>query len=92
MIDSGCVVVSKCDNALNGTAPFVIELGVPADPAPPAVLAVLDRNAFTGGTKVFAEGVNSADPVSAFVPAELDPLLDEVAGAPLVPAAEPARI
>ncbi len=53
---------------------------------------MLDRNAFTGGIKVFAEGVNNGEPVSAFVPAEVEPLLVEAAGAPFVPAAEPARI
>jgi hypothetical protein len=50
---------------------------------------VLDRNAFTGGVNVFADGVNSAEPVSAFEPADVEPLPEEDdAGAPLCPAEE----
>jgi hypothetical protein len=49
----------------------------------------LDVSAFTGGDSVFAEGVNNAVPVSAFEPADVEPLPDEdEAGAPLRPAEE----
>ena len=49
---------------------------------------VLDVSAFTGGVSVFADGVKSAEVVSAFEPAEEEPFEVEVAAAPLVPAAE----
>jgi hypothetical protein len=50
---------------------------------------VLDVSAFTGGASVFADGVNNAVPVSAFDPADVEPLPDEdEAGAPLRPAEE----
>jgi hypothetical protein len=80
---------------LNGTALLYAELGVPADPAPVLEFeeTVLEVSAFCGGTSVFAEGVNSGDPVSAFEPAEVEPLpADDEAGAPLRPAEEFASI
>jgi hypothetical protein len=50
---------------------------------------VLDVSAFAGGARVFADGVNNTDPVSAFEPADVEPLPEEdEAGAPLCPAEE----
>jgi hypothetical protein len=89
VIESASVVVSKWENALNGTALLVDELVAPADVEPPGTPDVSDCSAFTGGVSVLADGVNRAEPVSAFEPAELDPRPDDDdAGAPLVPAAE----
>ena len=52
-------------------------------------VTVLEVSAFTGGASVFAEAVNSGDVVNAFDPAEVEPLPEEeLAPAPLVPAAE----
>jgi hypothetical protein len=89
VIESASVVVSKWEKALNGTALAVVELVVPAEVAPPATFDVLVRSAFGGGVSVFADGVNSAEPVSAFEPADVEPLPeDDDAGAPLCPAEE----
>ena len=64
------------------------ELVAPAEVAPPADAVVLDVRAFAGGVRVFAEGVYRAVVVSAFDPAEVEPLPEEVeAPAPLVPEA-----
>ena len=52
-------------------------------------MTLLEVSAFGGGASVFADGVNNADPVSAFEPADVEPLPDEdEAGAPLCPAEE----
>jgi hypothetical protein len=91
VIESASVVVSKCEKALNGTALLVVELVAPADVAPLLELdvTVLDVSAFAGGVSVFADGVNNADPVSAFEPADVEPLPEEEeAAAPLWPADE----
>jgi hypothetical protein len=79
-----------CENALSGTALLVVELGVPAELAPLLDVAfeVLEVSAFTGGANVFADGVYKAEPVSAFEPAEVVPLPEELAAAPVVLAAE----
>ena len=89
MIASGSVVVSKCEKALNGTALAKVELVVPAEVAPLLEVAVevLDVSALTGGVSVFADGVKRGDVVVAFEPAEVEPFEEEVAPAPLVPAA-----
>src|ERR1700723_1637899 len=86
---SGSVVVSKCEKALKGTALLKAELVAPAEVAPllEVDVEVLDVSAFTGGVSVFADGVKSAEVVSAFEPAEEEPFEVEVAAAPLVPAA-----
>jgi hypothetical protein len=91
VIDSGLVVVSKCEKAPSGTALLVVELVAPADVAPrlDVEVVVLDVSAFAGGVSVFADGVNNADPVNAFEPADVEPLPEEDdAGAPLNPAEE----
>ena len=90
VIASGSVVVSKCEKALNGTALAKVELVAPAEVAPLLEVAeeVLDVSAFAGGVRVFAEGVKSGEVVIAFDPAEVEPFEEEVAAAPLVPAAE----
>jgi hypothetical protein len=90
VIASGSVVVSKCEKALNGTALATFELLTPAEVAPLLEVAVevLDVSAFAGGASVFADGVKSAELVSALEPAEEEPFAEEVAAAPLVPAAE----
>jgi hypothetical protein len=91
VIDSGSVVVSKCEKAPSGTALLVVELVAPADVDPrlDVEVVVLDVSAFGGGVRVFADGVNNADPVSAFEPADVEPLPDDdEAGAPLCPAEE----
>jgi hypothetical protein len=70
---------------------LVVELVAPADVAPrlDVEVTVLDVSAFAGGESVFADGVNNADPVNAFEPAEVDPFPDDDdAGAPLCPAEE----
>jgi len=67
------------------------ELVLPAEVEPLLDVAVdvLAVSAFTGGVNVFADGVYKAEPVSAFDPAEEDPLPDdELAGTPTVLAAE----
>ena len=90
-MESASVLVSKCENALRGTALLMAELVLPAEVEPLLEFAVevLDVNAFTGGVNVLADGVYKAEPVKAFDPAEVDPLPDdELAGAPTVLAAE----
>jgi hypothetical protein len=90
---SGSVVFVKWEKALNGTALLVAELVAPAEPAPllDAAVEVLAESALVGGTRVFADGVYSAEPVSALEPAEDDPedANEEEAPAPLVPADVP---
>jgi hypothetical protein len=85
---SGSVVFAKWEKALSGTALLAAELGVPAETAPlfDAAEALAD-SALAGGTRVFADGVYSAEPVSALEPAEDDPedANEEEAPAPLVP-------
>ena len=64
------------------------ELVAPAEVAPPLdVDEEFGDSAFKGGVSVFADGVKSAEPVSAFDPAdgELDDANEEVAPAPLPP-------
>jgi hypothetical protein len=95
IIDSASVVVSKCENALNGTALLKVELVVPAEVAPLLEFAftVLDVSALIGGVNVFADAVNKTELVRAFDPADVEPLPDyEVAAAPVVPEADPERI
>jgi hypothetical protein len=88
-MESGSVVVWKCENALKGTALLVVELVAPAEVAPPLVVVELDFNAFAGAVSVFAEGVYNAEEVSAFEPADVEPTEDEEdAAAPVVPADE----
>ena len=85
-MDSGSVAVSKCENALNGTALLSAELVVPAEAAP--VLAVVEvDSAFVGAVSTFDEGVYWAVLVRAFDPAEaeLDDENDVDAPAPLAP-------
>ena len=53
---------------------FVAELVPPAEVAPPLDAAVLEVRALAGGVRVLAEGVNSADVVRAFDPAEVEPV------------------
>ena len=56
-------------------------------------VTLFEVSAFGGGDNVFADGVNNADPVSAFDPADVEPLPDEdEAGAPLCPTDEFASI
>jgi hypothetical protein len=52
-----------------------------------AAVEVLAESALAGGTRVFADGVYSAEPVSALEPAEDDPedANEEEAPAPLAP-------
>src|ERR1700722_3876890 len=88
IITSGSMLFSKCEKALRGTALLMAELVAPAEFAP-----LLDaeeevgESAFGGGTSVFADGVKSAEPVSAFEPAEaeLEDAKEETVPAPLVP-------
>ena len=83
------MVFSKCAKALRGTALLVLELVAPAEAAPLLDVAVdvLAVRAFAGGAKVFADGVYSAEPVSAFDPAEeeLEDAKEETVPAPLAP-------
>src|SRR5213082_830480 len=83
-MESDCVFISKCENALSGTALLGAELVFPADAAPLLdVLAfVLAVSAFAATVSALFEGVNSADPVSALDPADVEPLPEELAGAP----------
>ena len=87
---SGSVVFSKCEKALSGTALLTAELVVPAELAPllDAAVEVLAESAFAGGARVFADGVYSAEVVSALDPAEDDPedAKEEEAPAPVAPA------
>ena len=89
-MERGSVVVSKCENALKGTALLKLELVAPAEFVP--LLEAVDvvvASAFTGGASVFAAGVYSAVDVSAFEPADDEPIDDvDDAAAPLVPAEE----
>ena len=86
---SGSVVFSKCAKALRGTALLMAELVVPAEVAPllEAAVEVLAESAFAGGARVFADGVYSADAVSALDPAEEDPedANEDEAPVPLAP-------
>ena len=89
-MESCSVVFSKCAKALSGTALLIAELVEPAEPAPTlddAVEVLADR-ALVGGARVFAEGVYSAELVSAFDPPEADPEdeNEDAAAAPLAPA------
>src|SRR5580704_8177030 len=52
LIESGSVVFSKWQNALNGTSLLMAELFEPAEPAP--VLTTFADKAFEGGAKVLA--------------------------------------
>jgi hypothetical protein len=64
------------------------ELVLPAEPAPLLdAVELLGVSAFTGGARVLAAGVYSAEVVSAFDPAEDDPedAKEEEAPAPLAP-------
>src|SRR6266702_845810 len=84
VIDSGSVVVSKCEIALSGTA----RLGAVAVATAELALLVPAVRTRVAGASVFAEGVYKVDAVSAFDPAEVEPLPDELeAPAPVVPAA-----
>jgi hypothetical protein len=88
-MESGSILVSKCENALNGTALARVELVVPAEVAPllEVVAEVLEVSALAGGFSVFADAVYSTEVVRAFEPADVEPFPVELAGAPLVPAA-----
>src|SRR5580704_842191 len=72
LMESGCVVFSKCENALNGTALLMAEPVTPAEVAPLLDVAgeLLADSAFAGGVRVLALAVYSADVVSALDPAE----------------------
>ena len=73
-MESASVVFSKCEKALSGTALLVAELVAPAEFAPVlGVEEVLAESAFAGGVSVAADGVYSAEAVSAFDPAAEDP-------------------
>ena len=74
-MESGSLVVSKCEKALSGTALLMAELVAPAEVAPllDADVEALAERAFVGGARVFAAGVYSAEDVSALDPAEDDP-------------------
>ena len=86
VIDSGSVVVSKCENALKGIGWLGADELAPAELTPPsAVPAVRMRVA---GASVLDEGVYNAEAVNAFDPAEVEPLPEELeAPAPVVPEA-----
>ena|ERR1700727_2214666 len=90
LMESGSVVFSKWAKALSGTALLVDELVVPTELTPwlDAVVEELAESAFEGGARVFAEGVNRADVVNAFDPAEEEPedANDDVAPVPVAPA------
>jgi hypothetical protein len=67
---------------------LIAELVVPAELAPVLdVEALVGERAFVGGRRVFADGVYSAELVSAFDPAEGDPedAKEEAAPAPVAP-------
>src|SRR5258708_13183470 len=82
------VLVSKCENALNGTGLLVAELEVPANVAPLLEVAeeVLAVSAFTGVERVLADGGKRGEVVRALEPAEGEPWPVELAGAPPAPA------
>ena len=90
LMERDWVLVSKWEKALKGTALLFAELVVPADVAP--LLEELEDvpavSAFTGAERVLADGVKSAEVVSALDPAEVEPLPEELAAASWVPAAE----
>src|ERR1700722_3870087 len=90
LIESGSVVFSKCEKALNGTALLMAELVAPAEVAPllDVELTALDERALVGGARVLAAGVYSAEDVSEFEPAEDDPedAKEEEAPAPVADA------
>src|SRR6266403_1538239 len=75
------VLVSKCENALNGTGLLVAELEGPANVAPLLEVAeeVLAVSAFTGVERVLADGVKRGEVVRALEPAEVEPLPVELA-------------
>jgi hypothetical protein len=58
-MDNGSVVVSKCENALKGTALLKAELVVPAEFAPELVLllVVVVVRTLAGGVSALDEGV-----------------------------------
>jgi len=86
VIESGSVMVSKCENALSGMALLGVPLVAPAEFTPPAVVPAVRMR--VAGASELAAGVYSAPAVSAFDPAEVEPLPDEVdAPAPMVPVA-----
>ena len=89
LMERASVVFSKCAKALSGTALLVAELVAPADAAPLLEVEVeaLAESAFSGGARLFASGVYSAELVSAFDPAEDDPedANEEEAPVPLAP-------
>src|SRR5580704_6477940 len=87
-MESGSVVFSKRQNALNGTWLLIAELLTPAEPAP--VLATFAESALEGGAKVLAAGVNWAVPVRALDPAEEDPEAENEVEAPVPLAPEDA--
>src|SRR3981189_1728858 len=64
VIDSGSVVVSKCEKALKGTALLVVELVAPADVDPrlDVEVVVLDVSAFGGGVRVFPDRRHNPGP------------------------------
>ena len=86
---SGSVVFWKCAKALRGTALLAAELVAPAEVAPLLDVAVeaLAESAFAGGARVFADGVYSAEVVSALDPAEDAPedVKEVEAPAPVAP-------
>jgi hypothetical protein len=88
-MESGSVVFSKCEKTLSGTALLVAELVTPAEVDPLLDAAVEDfaESAFPGGARVLADGVNSADVVSALDPAEDAPedAKEEEAPVPVAP-------
>src|SRR5580658_457081 len=74
LIESASVVFSKWEKALSGTALAMIELVAPAEFAPVLdAVELLGESAFAGGASVFADGVYSAELVSALEPAADDP-------------------
>src|SRR5258707_5035009 len=83
------VLVSKCENALNGTGLLIAELVAPANVAPLLEVAeeVLAVSAFTGVERVLADGVKRGGVVRALEPAEGEPLPVELAGGAPAPAA-----
>ena len=88
-MESCSVFVSKCEKAASGTALLFAELVLPAEFAPllGVVVDALADSAFTGGARVFADGVKSTEVVNALEPADVEPFPVELAAAPLVPAA-----
>src|SRR5258708_32416253 len=78
------VLVSTCENALNGTGLLVAELAAPANVAPLLEVAeeVLAVSAFTGVERVWADGVERGGGGRALGPAGVEPLAGGRAGAP----------